>query len=72
MTEISKSQFLRIIDFTFLSPFLIWYALNTSGVSIFWRNILIISAILIFIYNFINFLINIRVLSKKRLAFLND
>ena len=62
--KVSKSQPVRLVDVFLLGPFMIWFGLIATGVSVTFKVIMVISGIATVIYNGRNYLVNKGVIKK--------
>ena len=62
--KVSKSQPVRLVDIFLLGPFMIWFGLIATGVSVTFKVIMVISGIATVIYNGRNYLVNEGVIKK--------
>jgi len=62
--KVSKSQLVRLIDVFLLGPFMIWFGIIATGVSVTLKVIMVILGIATIIYNGWNYLINEKIMKK--------
>lgn len=64
--KVSKSQLVRLIDVFLLGPFMIWFGIIATGVSVTLKVIMVILGIATIIYNGWNYLVNKGVIDKSK------